>query len=219
MSDQSGRVSSSYVRLPDTTVWPDPNDPGEVQWLLRNGDAQRSDLLLAASAMAAYRELIWMPDSRRREVIRALRDSVFEQAGVPLQEPRRRSLRRRHHQVATDGQVRTGHPEGRRRLALAQHPPRRPRHGRDQVDCCRSSPDKRVRRVSADTVPSMTLDDKTARELSRAAKNVTTWTEKRNALIRDALTAGAGVREVARATDLAPATVLNIQQPKKRGKP
>ena len=66
------------------------------------------------------------------------------------------------------------------------------------------------------TVPLMPLDEITARELSRAAKNVTTWTEKRNALIRDALAAGHGVREVARATGLAPATVLNIQKPKER---
>lgn len=69
---------------------------------------------------------------------------------------------------------------------------------------------------TVDTVPGMTLDDNTARELSRAAKNVTTWTEKRNALIREALAAGGGVREVARATGLAPASVLNIQSPKKR---
>jgi hypothetical protein len=73
--------------------------------------------------------------------------------------------------------------------------------------------------VTVDTVPTMPLDDSTSRELARAAKHVTTWTERRNALIRDALAAGAGVREVARATGLAPATVLNIQQPKKRGKP
>lgn len=65
----------------------------------------------------------------------------------------------------------------------------------------------------------MTLDRDAERELSRAAKSVTTWTEKRNALIRAALAEGAGVREVARATDLAPATVLNIQKPKQRGKP
>lgn len=63
----------------------------------------------------------------------------------------------------------------------------------------------------------MPLDESTARELSRAAKNVTTWTEKRNTLIREALAAGGGVREVARIVDLAPATVLNIQTPKKRG--
>lgn len=68
-----------------------------------------------------------------------------------------------------------------------------------------------------ETVTVRVMDPDTARELSRAAKNVTTWTEKRNALIREALAAGAGVREVARATDLAPATVLNIQSPKKRG--
>lgn len=55
------------------------------------------------------------------------------------------------------------------------------------------------------------------RELSRAAKQVASWTERRNTLIREALAAGAGVREVARATGLAPATVLNIQSPKKRG--
>lgn len=55
------------------------------------------------------------------------------------------------------------------------------------------------------------------RELSRAAKQVTSWTERRNTLIREALAEGHGVREVARATGLAPATVLNIQSPKKRG--
>lgn len=73
--------------------------------------------------------------------------------------------------------------------------------------------------MTAATVPAMSLDDDTARELSRAAKNVTTWTEKRNELIRKALAEGGGVREVARATGLAPATVLNIQTPKKRGGP
>ena len=66
------------------------------------------------------------------------------------------------------------------------------------------------------SVPPMPLDDATARELAKAAKNAATWTEKRNALIRDALAAGGGVREVARATNLAPATVLNIQKPRRR---
>lgn len=71
--------------------------------------------------------------------------------------------------------------------------------------------------MTAATVPTMPLDDDTARELSRAAKNVTTWTDKRNGLIRDALAAGHGVREVARVVGLNHATVLNIQKPKKRG--
>lgn len=63
----------------------------------------------------------------------------------------------------------------------------------------------------------MTLDDKTLRDIARAAKHVRDWTEKRNQLIRDGLAAGGGVREVARAAELAPASVLNIQTPKKRG--
>jgi DNA-binding NarL/FixJ family response regulator len=71
--------------------------------------------------------------------------------------------------------------------------------------------------VTASTLPPMPLDENTARELSRAARQVTSWTERRNTLIREALAAGHGVREVARATGLAPATVLNIQTPKKRG--
>lgn len=73
--------------------------------------------------------------------------------------------------------------------------------------------------MTAATVPLMPLDDDTARELSRAAKQVTSWTDRRNTLIRDALTAGHGVREVARACGLAPATVLNIQKPKDRKQP
>jgi transposase-like protein len=62
----------------------------------------------------------------------------------------------------------------------------------------------------------MTLDDGTKRKLSHAAKQATSWTERRNTLIREALAGGGGVREVARIVDLAPATVLNIQSPKKR---
>lgn len=48
----------------------------------------------------------------------------------------------------------------------------------------------------------MALDPVTARELSRAAAQAKTWTEKRDQLIRDALAAGAGLREVARAVDI-----------------
>lgn len=71
--------------------------------------------------------------------------------------------------------------------------------------------------MTAPTLPAMPLDDDTARDLSRAAKQATTWTERRNTLIREALAAGHGVREVARAVGLNHTTVLNIQTPKKRG--
>jgi DNA invertase Pin-like site-specific DNA recombinase len=62
----------------------------------------------------------------------------------------------------------------------------------------------------------MPLDDATTRELARAAKQAATWTEKRNALIREAVAAGGGVREVARAVGLNHATVINIIKPRQR---
>jgi DNA-binding NarL/FixJ family response regulator len=63
----------------------------------------------------------------------------------------------------------------------------------------------------------VTLDDDTARELSRAAKQVQSFTERRNALIHEAVAAGHGIREVARATGLSPATIHNMIKPRKRG--
>jgi hypothetical protein len=77
--------------------------------------------------------------------------------------------------------------------------------------------DAAPRPVTAPTLPSVPLDDDTTRELSRAAKQVKAFTERRNQLIRDAIAAGHGVREVARAVELNHATVLNIVKPKKRG--
>ena len=67
------------------------------------------------------------------------------------------------------------------------------------------------------TLGSMPLDDQTARELSRAASNVRTWTEKRNNLIREARANGGGLREIARACGLNEATVHNIITPRSRG--
>lgn len=69
------------------------------------------------------------------------------------------------------------------------------------------------------TTPSlapMTLDDQTARDLSRAAANVRTWTQKRNDLIRTAFEAGAGVREIAKATGLNVGTVHTMLHGRKR---
>jgi len=68
----------------------------------------------------------------------------------------------------------------------------------------------------APTLMGVPLSDEETRELSRAAKNANTWTAKRNSLIRAAHAAGGGVREIARATGLNPATVHNILKPRKR---
>lgn len=62
----------------------------------------------------------------------------------------------------------------------------------------------------AATVPAMTLDDDTARELSRAARQAETWLQRRDRLIVEAVAKGGGVREVARLVGLTHPSVLNI---------
>lgn len=63
----------AYLRLGNKTVWPNPNDPTEVQDRLRYGNPSQSDLLIAASVMRAYRELVALPSRRRSEIVRDLR--------------------------------------------------------------------------------------------------------------------------------------------------
>lgn len=63
----------------------------------------------------------------------------------------------------------------------------------------------------------MSLDKDAERDLSRAAKQAATWTERRNRLICEAHAAGGGVREIARIVGLSHPSVLNILSPKKRG--
>jgi hypothetical protein len=58
----------SYVRLPNGTTWPNPVDPAEVEWRLRYGTPTRSDILVAASTMAAYRALVEGPPRLRAEL-------------------------------------------------------------------------------------------------------------------------------------------------------
>lgn len=70
--------------------------------------------------------------------------------------------------------------------------------------------------MTASTLPDVPLDDATARALAGAGAKAAAWTEKRNALIRQAIADGAGVREVARAVGLNHATVLNIIKPRQR---
>lgn len=70
--------------------------------------------------------------------------------------------------------------------------------------------------MSAPTLAVVPLDDQTARDLSRAAANVRTWTEKRNALIRAAHAAGGGIREIAKATGLNAGTIHTMIHGRKR---
>lgn len=66
------RLNGSYVLLPDPSdpegilVWPNPADPNEVEHRLRYGKPTRSDLLVAASQMAAYRYMVMELSQRVR---------------------------------------------------------------------------------------------------------------------------------------------------------
>jgi hypothetical protein len=67
------RRFGSYVRFPEMT-WPMAGDRlGELQWTLSYGKPTQSDLSAAASILGAYRQMVWDPDKKRREVIRGIR--------------------------------------------------------------------------------------------------------------------------------------------------
>lgn len=53
-SDGTGREGGSMT-------WPNPDDPGEVQWTLRYGRPSRADLLFAASVLDTYGHLLSLP--------------------------------------------------------------------------------------------------------------------------------------------------------------
>lgn len=61
---------SSHLRLDDGTTWPDPGDPGDVQWQLRYGGPTREQMVFAASVMAAYGRLGLGPRSSQLAALR-----------------------------------------------------------------------------------------------------------------------------------------------------
>lgn len=71
-----------YLHFEDMT-WPNPNDPSEIEWRLRYGTPTRSDLLLVASFMGAYRHLVGLPVRTRNKRISSLRSKLSdtEEAG------------------------------------------------------------------------------------------------------------------------------------------
>ncbi len=59
-------------------AWPHPDDPLEVEWSLRYGSPSREQMMVAASIVAAYRQLVADPVRRRNETIAGLRRAVRE---------------------------------------------------------------------------------------------------------------------------------------------
>jgi hypothetical protein len=60
----------------DGMCWPNPLDPLEVEHRIRTGIPNKSDLLVAASFMAAYRDLLALSKTKRsrrcRQILSAL---------------------------------------------------------------------------------------------------------------------------------------------------
>lgn len=66
-----------YLRLPDGSGWPDPTDPNEVEWRIRNLPSERADAALtAASYMTAYREIINLTCREREAVVRKIKAAL-----------------------------------------------------------------------------------------------------------------------------------------------
>lgn len=60
--------------LSDGSSWPLPD--AELQWRLRYGGAvSRTDALAAAAILDAYAELVKVPESKRRLVVRELKNT------------------------------------------------------------------------------------------------------------------------------------------------
>lgn len=65
----------------DGMTWPTAGERcGDREWTLRHAAPNPSDLMVAASVMAAYRELVTCPRSKREAVIRQLRRAIEMEA-------------------------------------------------------------------------------------------------------------------------------------------
>lgn len=61
----------------DNMTWPVPSDRvREAEHRLRIGEATRADILIAASVIAAYRQMILDPKRKRDAVVRRLREAM-----------------------------------------------------------------------------------------------------------------------------------------------
>ncbi len=66
-------MSSLYHHF-DGMCWPIPGTAmGDLEWTLRYGQPTRSQMLMAASVVSAYAQMVGDPEAKRRKVIRELR--------------------------------------------------------------------------------------------------------------------------------------------------
>lgn len=78
MSDLKKSKDGAWARF-DEMTWPMPSERlDEVEHTLRYGEPSRSDLLKAASVIAAYRQMVSDPRRKRDAVVRRLREAMKE---------------------------------------------------------------------------------------------------------------------------------------------
>lgn len=78
MAERKRRRGDWFLRFEDGSAWPDPSDPNEIEWCLRYGSPEERETVTmpAASYMAAYRSLIYLPSRRRAEVVRKIKTAL-----------------------------------------------------------------------------------------------------------------------------------------------
>jgi len=62
--------NSAYVKPDTETVWPNPNDPREIEWKLRYDTPTKEELLIAASYIQAYKSLF---NKKEKDILRYIR--------------------------------------------------------------------------------------------------------------------------------------------------
>lgn len=54
-------------------AWPNPADPNDIEWTLRYGEPTREQLMVAASMVAAYKQLVADPQRTRNDKVGGIR--------------------------------------------------------------------------------------------------------------------------------------------------
>lgn len=68
-------AEATYLRFDDMT-WPNPNDPGDVEWALRHGTPTPAQRMVAASMVAAYKQLVKDSQKVRNGKVAGIRQAM-----------------------------------------------------------------------------------------------------------------------------------------------
>lgn len=80
MSEPKILANGAYAVF-DGMTWPLPGERmGEVEWQMRYGEPDKQDRMLAASIIAAYRQMVGDTSEKRAAVVRALRKAEADYA-------------------------------------------------------------------------------------------------------------------------------------------